>query len=363
MIARIDEAAQGEQEAAQGLVNEPAQVPTTKPTKPGRVRTWLSAKRKKFTTKPAQGEQEVNTKPGRANKTRRPAKLDAVNRTSPVHVEFSSLARLEYGLQWVENLIHILTPRLLVAGFVLSMVDLLTHGSLLNAPGMVYAWAIVQAMAVDATLPNMWRLAATRFDNRRWVSGGFLGFIGAALALVVFAALSIQFLQQAQNITIDQTMLRLGVSPELLAWVRSGSVVFLAGILSVLNRTKVVNIRKLPAQGESKLNAQEPAQEVNHTQEPLNQGEQFTEPLSITTKPAGASGRLHVLNPQHTNGLVNGSASGLVVNSSLNGDSSKQARILALASEQPDMKPIDIARRLGVSKGYVSQVLSGARSS
>jgi hypothetical protein len=286
---------------------------------------------------------EQNSKP--VNRAGRASKLERVNKTSRVQVEFSSLAKLETGLQWVENLIHILTPRLLVVGFVVSMVDLLTHGGLLNIPYMIYFWAFVQAMAVDATLPNMWRLAFTRFDERRFVAGGFLLIIGLALGLVVFAALSIQFLQQAENLTLDRTMQNLGINTELLTYVRSGSVVLLAAVLSVLNRT-VSSKHRMFTQAENRIqNSEQNTEQRTESpseQQPVNRTEQNTEPLQFSHKPKS----LHVLNGAEP-----------VANSDslVNGEGSKQERILALLEEDPEITVTQISRAVGVSKGYASQ--------
>lgn len=293
---------------------------------PGRANKPRSEQTSKPANEQTAKRAQVNSKPRRASK------LETINKTSSVHVEFASLVYLETGLQWAENLIHILTPRLLVIGFVLSMVDLLTHGSLLNIPAMIYAWAIIQAMAVDATLPNMWRLAFTRFDARRYWSGGILLLIGAALALVVFAALSIQFLQQTQNLSLDQTMIKLGISPEVLTYVRSSSVVFLAAVLSVLNRSKVTSVHKTAAQETSKpVQASEPAQvselQTEHAGAGSERTIQQTEPLHIVGKQTGAPVRLV----------------------------SKQEQIRALLEENSDITVTDIVKAAGVSKGYASQ--------
>lgn len=318
-----------------GLAEMAIQQTFERTTKPRRGLLWFIAGKRVNRTP----NTEQNHKPMPVNKPRRTTKLETVNKTSRVQVEFTSLTKLETGLQWVENLIHILTPRLLVLGFVLSMVDLLTHGSLLNIPYLVFAWAIIQAMAVDATLPNMWRLAFTRFDERRYVAGSILLAIGIGLGLVVFAALSIQFLQQAENITLDQTMSKLGVNPELLTYVRSSSVVLLAAVLSVLNRTKLTASHRTVNQDTKPMNTELP-QTVNSEPHEVNKTEQDTEPLQFASKPAGANGTLHVVN--NGDGLVNS-------------EGSKQQRIRALLEDDPDTTVTQIVQAVGVSKGYASQ--------
>lgn len=261
------------------------------------------------------------SKPSSVNRER-------VNRSvNGQHVEFESLAHIEYGLQWFENLIHILAPRLLIVGFVLSMVDLLTRGGLLNNGVMVYAWAIIQAMAIDATLPNMWRLAWLRFDEGRGWAGATLLVVAIALAGVVLAALSIQFLQQSTGANLDTTMARLGINPDMLSYVRSIAVVALAAILSVLNRTKVTTAK--PA----KVNTQVP------TPAPIPVNSQPQVQPVTQPAPVNSATKQHTVNKVAT----------------LNTDpQDKRARILHLLNNNVGVT--EVAKQVGVSKGYVSQV-------
>lgn len=257
-------------------------------------------------------------------------KLNKVNRlANGQQVEFASLAYLEYGLQWFENLIHILAPRLLIIGFVLSMVDLLTNGNLLNSGFFIYAWAIIQAMAVDATLPTMWRLAFQRFDDRKYVAGFILLLVGVALGGVVLAALSIQFLQQAETLTLQQTMSRLGLDPSVISYVRSVSVVALAAILSVLNRSKV-KPAKLPA---------------------LNSKQEDTKPLNEPAKQERDTDKLPVLNSKQESKPTTKPIS---LNTAKQERDSKHLQIQQLLNR--GLGTTDVAKQAGVSKGYVSQV-------
>lgn len=322
-----------------------ATAPSTEQNQPTKHRTLKSLLRFR---KP-NIEQNHQTKP--LNKTSKPStKLSVVNsRAGKTQVEFDSLVSLETSLQCVENLIHILTPRLLVLGFVLSMVDLLTHGGLLNFPAMVYIWAIVQALAVDATLPNMWRLAFTRFDERRWIAGSILLVIGICLGLVVFAALAIQFLQQSENIALNQAMSKLYVSPEILTYVRSGSVVFLAAVLSVLNRTKVnskhraenktVNIALADKTVNTELVSTEPERTVNTelTDEPDK---------TVNTEHHKAIQRT----PLHVVSSVNSQSESFVTIGT-----SKHEQIRAILEQEPDTTVTALVKAIGVSKGYASQ--------
>lgn len=311
--------------------------------------------RKHKTSKPQVNQETQNqpaskpaAKPG--NKTR----LAVVNKTSKQQIEFASLAWLETALQWVENFIHILTPRLLVAGFVLSMVDLLTNGNLLQNGYMIYIWAIIQALAVDATLPNMWRLAFTRFDERRWLAGSILLIIGAGLGLVVFSALAIQFLQQSENLPLNVAMGKLHVSPEILSYVRSGSVVFLAAILSVLNRTKVTP--RSQNQAENKTSLQNQALSNQAVNQPQNQAVNQAS-LQTSLQNPSLQNQDETVDPgvnhkeQNTGQIV--ALPGLRLMDY--GEDNKGQQIRALLQGNPHMSPGEIIQLTGASKGYVSR--------
>lgn len=313
---------------AETTVNNLANKPAAKPERRGFFRWGKQPAKPKDAAAARQAKQ--------AAKQTGIKQLERVNRAANgQHVEFASLAKLEYGLQWFENLIHILAPRLLIVGFVFSMVDLLTRGNLLNNGVMVYTWAIIQAMAIDATLPNMWRLAWLRFDEKRWFAGGVLLIVAIALAGVVLAALSIQFLQQSTGANLDRTMASLGIDPSLLSYVRSIAVVALAAILSVLNRSKITSAK----QPRVATPAAPPVNEQGNS-ESKKPAEINTDEHKAVNIPAR---RLHPVALLSVDGPKQ--------------DGDKLARIKDLLLNT-EMGVTEIANAVGVTKGYVSQVKS-----
>lgn len=243
-----------------------------------------------------------------------------------------SLQSLENGLQSVEKFVNIITPRLLIVGFVISMVDLLTSGSLLNNLYMVYAWAIVQAMAVDATLPEMWRRAANHFNevrkDNRWkpiLAGASLAFIGVTLSVVVFYALAIQFLQQAEHISLLQSMTWLNVNPAIIAFIRAGSVVFLTAVLSVLNRTKTIASTEMqPKVSPNVPNIPEIESELTEIRPNIHRIPERTRELST---------ELHVVKSN---------------------ESEKKRKVRELLEENPNYRTGELAKLAGVSPSYAS---------
>jgi hypothetical protein len=56
-------------------------------------------------------------------------------------------------LRWLEELANTVAGPLLTAGLAIALIDLLTDGALLTTqPWLLYAWAISQAVGVDAQL-------------------------------------------------------------------------------------------------------------------------------------------------------------------------------------------------------------------
>lgn len=153
-------------------------------------------------------------------------------------MKYPWLDKLENWLQTGEQVINIVAPRALIVAVCISLVDLLTSGSLLNLFPFVVAWAIIQAMAVEATLPEIWRRSANYFSEKKWLPGGSLAFIGVLLSVVVFYALLLQFLQQAEHIGLIAAMAWLNINPATIAIVRAVSVAFLIPVFAILNRTK-----------------------------------------------------------------------------------------------------------------------------
>ena len=71
--------------------------------------------------------------------------------------ELPMLAGIAGIIRWVEELANLLSGPLLTLGLGITLIDLLTDGSLLaRLPLLVYAWAISQAVGVDAQLVATW---------------------------------------------------------------------------------------------------------------------------------------------------------------------------------------------------------------
>lgn len=131
-------------------------------------------------------------------------------------------------LRWLEELANLLSGPLLVAGLAIALIDLLTDGQLLTAvPALLYAWAIAQAIGVDAQLVGAWDRAKRAMLHRQWWALLGLLVLGAVLAYVAFIAGWVFAVQQASHISESAALASLGMSATAWLWQRVGVSVFL----------------------------------------------------------------------------------------------------------------------------------------
>lgn len=145
-------------------------------------------------------------------------------------------------LHWLEALAVILSGPLLTIGLGIALTDLLTDGKLLaSEPWLLYAWAISQAVGVDAQLVgSSYRIAHSLRSGRPWAALGY-GLLVVALAYVGFIAAQIFATQQAQGITTAAALTQLGMNST--AWILQRSalsvaLVVLSGLLRYVSPGK-----------------------------------------------------------------------------------------------------------------------------
>jgi hypothetical protein len=146
----------------------------------------------------------------------------------PQHHELPMLAGIAGLIRWVEELVNLISGPLLTLGLGIALIDLLTEGRLLNSvPLLLYAWAVSQAVGVDAQLVATFDRAHTALRERRlWALVGLL-LLGAILAYVAWIASQVFALQQSEGITTAAALSRLGMDPALWLIQRTALSVFL----------------------------------------------------------------------------------------------------------------------------------------
>ena len=142
--------------------------------------------------------------------------------------ELPLLAGIAGAIRWVEELANLIAGPLLTLGLGIALIDLLTDGSLLtHAPFLLYAWAISQAVGVDAQLVATWDRARIALRERRlWALLGLL-VLGAVLAYVAWVAAQVFALQESEGVTTAQALARLGFDSAIWLIQRTALAVFL----------------------------------------------------------------------------------------------------------------------------------------
>jgi hypothetical protein len=126
--------------------------------------------------------------------------------------ELPMLAGIAAIFRWLEELAVIISGPILTAGLAIALVDLLTDGALLaRAPMLLYAWAVSQAIGVDAQLVGSAAKARAAIRARRpWAVAGYLTLV-ALLAYVAYVAALVFATQEADGISTAQALARLGM--------------------------------------------------------------------------------------------------------------------------------------------------------
>ena len=128
------------------------------------------------------------------------------------HKELPMLAGIAAFIRWVEELANLVSGPLLTLGLGIALVDLLTDGSLLaRVPALLYAWAITQAVGVDAQLVAMWDKAHIALRERRYWALVGLVVLGLVLAYVAWIAAQVFALQESEGLTAAAALARLGM--------------------------------------------------------------------------------------------------------------------------------------------------------
>ena len=142
--------------------------------------------------------------------------------------ELPLLGGIAAFLRWLEELVVLVSGPLLMAGLGIGLVALLSDGALLvNAPWLVYAWAISQTVGVDGQLVGAWYRVSVAVGRRRIGVAIAYILLGLLLAYVAYVAALVFATQQAYHLTTGQALARLGMDATSWLWQRSAVSVLL----------------------------------------------------------------------------------------------------------------------------------------
>lgn len=142
--------------------------------------------------------------------------------------ELPLLAGIASFIRWVEELANLIAGPLLTLGLGIALVDLLTEGKLLaTVPVLLFAWAITQAIGVDAQLVALWDRAHIALREHRYGALVASVVLGLVLAYVAWIAAQVFALQESEGISTSAALARLGMDPAIWLIQRTALSVFL----------------------------------------------------------------------------------------------------------------------------------------
>lgn len=187
--------------------------------------------------------------------------------------ELPVLAGIAAFLRWLEELVVLISGPLLMAGLGIGLVALLSDGALLvNAPWLVYAWAISQTVGVDGQLVGAWYRVSVAVGRRRIGVASAYILLGLILAYVAYVAALVFATQQAYHLTTGQALARLGMDATSWLWQRSAVSVLLVCLSGYLRyraprkQARSLDERKRAIQEQMELEALKQQQRAQRAQ-------------------------------------------------------------------------------------------------
>jgi cell division protein FtsB len=149
--------------------------------------------------------------------------------------------------EWRDEFIIELSTLFLMGGFILGTIDVLGGSTLSSSPIFAYAWAIIQACAIDGLFFAIWGRVGTTIKNKGnfWLIASLivLGIILGAVAALVNGVLSYQDIQK--NVTLAEAMGAMGVTSKTFSIVRAVLVVLVSIFVCVFARGNGYSVRDL----------------------------------------------------------------------------------------------------------------------
>lgn len=138
-------------------------------------------------------------------------------------------------LRWIEELTVLLSVPLLTLGLGISLVDLLTGGTLLQStPWLAYLWAISQAVGIEGQLAGAAYNIRNAFTKRAFFAMGGYVCLTISLAYVAFLAAQAFTLHESGNLNVSTALSLIGIDSVSWAWQRAIIAVALVVLGSLL---------------------------------------------------------------------------------------------------------------------------------
>src|SRR5437763_967443 len=159
--------------------------------------------------------------------------------------QFTTIEKLDTGILYTLELASSISILLLAFGFIASMANVLTKGSVLTDNLIMQRiWAWTQCIAIDASVAGtIIRTFRYHVDGEK-VKTWLYGLLSLLLLFTAAIVLNIESVQQTLNLTLDSAYVHVFVPVEALIWIRSFAIV----LLIVAHAMRHVQVEKLPEQ-------------------------------------------------------------------------------------------------------------------
>lgn len=150
---------------------------------------------------------------------------------------------------WRDDFLIELTTLLLMIGFVVGTIDVLTSGGLSQISFVNYAWAVVQAVAIDGLFFAVWgKIRRLEWTWRLLFNNLMLIAVGLLLAIVAALVNNILGYEELNHVaTLAEVMAKLGVDATIFSYVRSTLVVLVSILVALFARNHGPSIKELLA--------------------------------------------------------------------------------------------------------------------
>jgi hypothetical protein len=172
------------------------------------------------------------------------------------------LGAISAFLRWIEELVVLLSGPMLTVGLGIGLVSLLSDGKLLvDAPWLLYAWAVAQAVGVDGQIVGVWYRVSVAVSQRRWGVMLAFGLLGLVLGYVGYIAALVFAQQEAYGISTAEALSQLGLDSTSWLWQRAAISVFLVCLSGYLRYrapradTRTLEEKKLDLREQMELEA------------------------------------------------------------------------------------------------------------
>jgi hypothetical protein len=152
------------------------------------------------------------------------------------HDGMPGLAGIAAVMRWLEELIVVLSAPMLIFGMGITLVDLLTDGAAtLAVPWLLFAWALSQAMGIEANISGAAFKAKLAYERGAWGALFFYTALVLSLGAVAIIAGYAYAFHQSQGVPINATLRDLGIDAA--SWTMARAILaFVLVVISALLR-------------------------------------------------------------------------------------------------------------------------------